>query len=75
MQDNNEGGVDIIRQALEKHLQGVDASGRRSDANGRKPLPGRSLARSSLVLGRTDPMIIVTHLGSEGCAEDTRIAD
>jgi len=27
MEDNNECGVDVIRQALEKRLQGMDASG------------------------------------------------
>ena len=70
MQDNNEGGVDIIRQAFEKRLQ--NASGGRPDANRRKPLRGRFLTRSSLVLGRTDP-IIIAHLGSEGLRGGTRV--
>ena len=81
MQDNNEGGVDIIRQAFEKRLQRVNASGGRPDANRRKPLRGRFLTRSSLVLfptrsslvfGRTDP-IIIAHLGSEGLRGGTRV--
>jgi hypothetical protein len=53
VQDNNESGVDIIRQALEKRLQGVDATGGRSDANRRKA--GPLVARSSLFFGRIDP--------------------
>ncbi len=81
MQDNNEGGVDIIRQAFEKRLQRVNASGGRPDANRRKPLLGRFLTRSSLVFfptrsslvfGRTDP-IIIAHLGSEGLRGGTRV--
>ena len=76
MQDNNEGGVDIIRQAFEKHLQGVDATGGRPDANCRKA--GRLVARSSLFFGRTDPIIVIAHLryaklfGSKGCLEGSR---
>ena len=72
MQDNNESRVDVIRQALEKHLQGVDAAGGRPDANRRKPLPGHFMTRSSLVLGRTDP-VIIAHLGSEGLRGGTRV--
>ena len=72
MQDNNEGGVDIIRQAFEKRLQRVNASSGRPDANRRKPLPGHFMTRSSLVLGRLDP-IIIAHLGSEGLRGGTRV--
>ena len=42
MHDNNESGVDVVRQAFEKHLQGVDASGGCSDADRRKPLGDNS---------------------------------
>ena len=37
MHDHDESGVEIVRQAFEKHLQGVDASGRCSDADRGKP--------------------------------------
>ena len=72
MHDNNEGGVDIVGEAFKKHLQGVNASGGRPDANRRKPLPDHFMTRSSLVLGRTDP-IIIAHLGSEGLRGGTRV--
>ena len=69
MQDNNESRVDVIRQALEKHLQGVDATGGRPDANCRKA--GRLVARSSPVFGgpflffrRMDPVIVIAHVWS-----------
>ena len=47
MDDNNERGLDVVREALEKHLEGVDASGGGSDADRRKPFfrpfPGRPI--------------------------------
>jgi hypothetical protein len=55
MHDNDESGVDVVRETFEKHLQGVHASGGRSDANRRKSLLGRLVACTSLVIGRTDP--------------------
>ena len=42
MHDNNESGVNVVRHAFEKHLQGVNASGGCSDANRRKPLGDNS---------------------------------
>ena len=42
MHDNNEGRVNIVWETFEKHLQGVDASGGCSDADGRKPLDDSS---------------------------------
>ena len=40
MHDNNEGGVDILRETFEEHLQSVNASRGRSDADRRKSLAG-----------------------------------
>ena len=40
MHDDNESRVDIVRQTFEKHLQGVNAPGGRSDADRRKSLVG-----------------------------------
>jgi hypothetical protein len=62
MHDDNESRLDIVGQAFEKHLQGVDATGGRSNANRWKPLPRRLLAHSPRVFGRADPMIIIAHL-------------
>ncbi len=62
MHDNNQGRVDVVWKALEKHLQGVDATGGRPDANCWKALPGRLVARSFLVSGRPEPMIVIAHL-------------
>jgi hypothetical protein len=59
MHDNNKSGVDLVRETFEKHLQGVDATGGRPDAN--RWEAGRLVARSSLVFGRTDPMIVIAH--------------
>jgi hypothetical protein len=36
--DDDESGIDIVGQALEKHLQGMDSSCRRSDSDGREAL-------------------------------------
>jgi hypothetical protein len=62
MHDDNESRLDIVGQAFEKHLQGVDAAGRGSNANRRNALPRRLLARSTRVFGRADPLIIIVHL-------------
>ena len=67
VQDNDESGVDVFRQALEKHLKSVNATGGRPDANRRKAggLGARScffFRRPSLFFGRTDPVIVIAHL-------------
>ena len=65
MDDNDESGVDVVRQTFEEHLQGVDASDGRPDANRWEALPNRLVTRPSLVFGRTTPLIIIAHLWFE----------
>lgn len=46
MHDDNEGGVDVVGETFEKHLQGVNAPGGRSDAHRWKSLGGLGAAAS-----------------------------
>jgi hypothetical protein len=66
MHDNNKSRIDIVGETFEKHLQGVDAPGRRPNANRWEAFSGLVLARFSPFFGRTDLMIIVGHLWSAG---------
>ena len=47
MDDDDEGGVDLIGQALEEPLQRMHAAGRGADADGRKPLGARFACASA----------------------------